>query len=180
MIRTAILREQIFIDPFDEDRLGPNSYDVTLGDTLMVYRMSVLRGVLDCAREHLVDEYAIPLNGAILNPGVLYLAATREYTRTDGYVPYLDGKSSIGRLGINIHCTAGRGDNGFAGHWTMEITVVHPVRVYAGMPIAQLTFHECHQAAITYDKRASSKYNNRDPKPQPSRMFQNFPLKETT
>jgi dCTP deaminase len=113
--------------------------------------------------------------GFLLKPGQLYLASTKEYTRTEKYVPFLDGKSSIGRLGITIHCTAGRGDVGFAGHWTMEIHVVQPVMVYAGMPIGQLIYFETGPVDVSYDEKPGAKYHDgRNPDPQPSRMFRNF------
>lgn len=176
-IRLARNRGNIEITPFDENALGPNSYDVHLGDTLVTYRVVDLEGGmrgLDVKHDHDIYEHKIPGNGFTLVPNRLYLASTVEYTETRGYIPYLDGKSSIGRLGITIHCTAGRGDNGFRGHWTLEVYVIHPVRIYAGMPIAQLTYHDTMPAAISYADRASSKYNNHDPKPQSSRMWKNF------
>ena len=66
--------------------------------------------------------------------------STLEYTETRRFVPFLEGKSSVGRLGIDIHATAGKGDVGFCNHWTLEISVSQPVRVYAGMPIGQLIY----------------------------------------
>lgn len=189
-IKTAIDSGDIIIDPFDPKALGTNSYDVHLAKTLLVYENTgnLLNGVyLDAARENLVDAYTIPTEGMVLYPGRLYLAATIEYTETHAHVPYLDGKSSTGRLGIRIHTTAGRGDVGFFGHWTMEIDVVQPVRVYAGMPIGQLTYHDTHEVDVSYDKKPGAKYNLRgrqeNPRPMPSSMWKNKgawnPNKET-
>lgn len=188
----------IKIEPFDEKCLGPNSYDVHLAPMILTYPLRHL-GVdpspaaelarirdsragtiwgLDCKAEDTAEmtEHPIGPEGLILMPGWLYLASTLEYTETHNHVPYLDGKSSVGRLGIRIHATAGRGDVGFCGHWTMEIDVVHPVRVYAGMPIGQLTYMiPQSRPNQTYDKRTTgAQYNNRDPRPQPSRMWKNF------
>ena len=82
-----------------------------------------------------IDSFEITKEGFVLQPGVLYLGVTEEYTETHNAVPFLEGKSSIGRLGIDIHATAGKGDVGFCNTWTLEISCVHPVRVYPGMPI---------------------------------------------
>lgn len=180
----------IKIDPFDPACLGPNSYDVHLGSTLITYVMARIQNDrlapvlgdtvygLDCKKQQEPEEHVIdPDAGIVLMPGTLYLASTLEYTETHGHVPYLDGKSSVGRLGIRIHATAGRGDIGFCGYWTMEIDVIHPVRVYAGMPIGQLTYHlSLSEPNHPYGSAGANKasYNNRDPKPQASRMWKNF------
>lgn len=132
----------IEITPFDPTRCGPNSYDVTLDDTLLVYRSAVL----DCRDSHPTETVLIPERGLILLPGELYLGSTVERTACSGLVPWLDGRSSIGRLGIQIHSTAGRGDDGFGEvmpggcSWTLELTVTKPVRVYPNLRIGQLTF----------------------------------------
>lgn len=181
----AILEEMkqgnIVIEPFDRKCLGSNSYDVHLGKTLAVYLTR--RGSfgldpvpLDAKSENQVEYFDIPDDGYILNPGQLYLGVTQEYTETRKFVPWLDGKSSIGRLGIRIHATAGRGDIGFCNHWTLEIDVVTPVRIYAGMPIGQLTYFEAFGKVLeSYDKKASAKYRQRCDKPVPSYMWRNFP-----
>lgn len=177
-IRLARAQGSIVIDPWNDRALGPNSYDVRLSPHITVYRE--LRDAwhrplpLDVKEEPLVDEYTIQDSGFVLKPGELYLGSTVEYTESHKFLPFLDGKSSIGRLGIIIHCTAGRGDVGFCGHWTMEIFVVRPIRIYAGMPIGQLSFAECGDPTVSYDKRVGSKYMNKDPKPQPSQMWRNF------
>ena len=90
----------------------------------------------------MVDYLEIPDEGMILLPHRFYLGVTQEYTETHSHVPFLEGKSSIGRLGIDIHATAGKGDIGFCNTWTLEISVKQPVRVYAGMPIGQLIYFE--------------------------------------
>lgn len=165
----------LVIDPFDRKCLGPNSYDVHLAPTLMTYEA----GVLDCKREPQALKQRIPEQGLVLEPGELYLAATVEYTETHRHVPFLEGKSSLGRLGLCIHVTAGKGDVGFCNHWTMEITVVRPLRVYAGMPIGQLIYHDVYEPSFNYANKASpGKYNNPskkdDPEPIPSYMYKNF------
>ena len=102
-------------------------------------------------------DITIPEDGYILMPGTLYLGETVEYTETTGYVPKIDGRSTTGRLGIVIHLTAGFGDNGFKGKWTLEITVTHPVIVYPNMEIGQLYFEEIQgDSSMKYD----GKYQN--------------------
>ncbi len=108
---------QIVIEPFDPECLGTNSYDVHLGRWLGTYRDQVL----DARRHNELDIFEMPAEGYVLQPGVLYLGATHEYTETHAHVPFLEGKSSVGRLGIDIHATAGKGDVGFCNHWTLEI-----------------------------------------------------------
>jgi len=179
MIKEAINRREIVIEPFDLKSLGTNSYDVHLGNILMVYERPSdqwFRQIpLDCKVESPIQLITIPMmEGFVLRPGKLYLASTVEYTETWKHVPFLDGKSSVGRLGIFIHCTAGRGDVGFCNHWTMEIVVVEPVRVYAGMPIGQLIFFETGEVDTDYQDKKSAKYNDRSSHPQPSRMWKNF------
>lgn len=182
-VLSAKAKGDIVIEPFDDGSLGPNSYDVHLGDTLLTYaavsgnffqrlgRMITGRPrILDAAMPNDVREHKIPRGGFVLKPNVLYLASSVEYTATQKYVPFLDGKSSIGRLGMWIHCTAGRGDVGFANHWTMEIVVVHPLRVYAGMPVGQLIYFLTGEVLKDYATKGGT-YNDRDPHPQPSRLW---------
>lgn len=97
---------------------------------------------LDPKKENETIDITIPEEGYVLLPGTLYLGETVEYTETYGYVPKIDGRSTTGRLGIVIHLTAGFGDNGFKGKWTLEITATHPVIVYPNMEIGQLYFEE--------------------------------------
>lgn len=178
---TAILAARqigdIVIEPFNLPSLGGNSYDVHLARTLVVYKLRDAQGYyvpLDCAQPAITEEIKIPEKGYLLQPGTLYLASTVEYTETHKHVPYLDGKSSVGRLGIAIHATAGRGDVGFCNHWTLEISVIHPVRVYAGQPIGQLTYHTVDgEVERVYSRKAGGTYGHLppDPKPQPSLLY---------
>jgi dCTP deaminase len=172
-IHEAMARGEIIIEPFDEKALGTNSYDVHLGATLMTYKLR--SGThLDAREEPQVEKHVIRPDGFMLRPGTLYLGSTVEYTETHKHVPFLDGKSSIGRLGITIHCTAGRGDVGFCNHWTLEIHVIEPVRVYAGMPIGQLIYFETGAVDVPYNKKPNAKYTKRCAEPQPSQMWKNF------
>jgi len=178
MIKKAVVAGDIFIDPFDLKCLGSNSYDVHLGDTLKTYMAYEYGHPLDCSVEQKTITHFIGRSGMILKPGRLYLGVTKEYTKTEKYVPFLDGKSSVGRLGISIHCTAGRGDVGFANHWTMEIFVQEPIRIYAGMPIGQLTYFETGEVDVPYNQKSSAKYNERCNEPQSSQMWRNFGFKK--
>jgi len=161
----------IVISPFDKKHLGSNSYDVHLGKHLAVYRSDIL----DAKVHNEVDHFEIPLDGLILLPHRLYLGVTEEYTETHRHVPFLEGKSSIGRLGIDIHATAGKGDIGFCNTWTLEISVKQPVRVYRGMPIGQLIYFEVSgDIGTDYKSKLGAKYNTRTDKPVESMMWKNF------
>ncbi len=170
-ILEAIEKREIVIEPFDPKRLGTNSYDVHLSRFLAVYR----ERVLDAKSHNRVDHFEIGPDGFVLQPGTLYLGSTVEYTETHATVPFLEGKSSVGRLGIDIHATAGKGDVGFCNHWTLEISCVQPVRVYAGMPIGQLIYFEVDGAIQNfYNRKANAKYIERTERPVESMMWRNF------
>lgn len=169
-ILKAIHAKEIVIAPFDIACLGSNSYDVHLSKHLAVYNAHVL----DARKHNTIREIIIPNDGFILQPDELYLGVTVEYTETHKHVPFLEGKSSVGRLGIDIHATAGKGDVGFCNAWTLEISVSKPVRVYAGMPIGQLIFFEVKGDVKTkYNAKPSAKYNERTLKPVESMMWKN-------
>lgn len=150
---------QIVIDPFEESRLNPNSYNLTLHDELLVYE----EVVLDMREPNRVRRIRIPAGGLVLKPQQLYLGRTVERTETHDLVPMIEGRSSIGRLGLFVHVTAGFGDVGFCGYWTLEIFAVQPVKIYPGVPICQIFYHEL---AGDFREYASAKYqHNRDIQP---------------
>ncbi len=120
----------IVIEPFDAAQLNPNSYNLTLHNELMVYEELML----DMAKANRVRRIEIPEDGLVLSPNQLYLARTAERTTTHNLVPQIEGRSSIGRLGLFVHVTAGFGDVGFSGYWTLEMFAIHPVRIYPGIP----------------------------------------------
>lgn len=162
---------RIVVEPFDPKCLGTNSYDVHLSKHLAVYTTDVL----DAKSHNPIRHFEIPEEGFVLQPGILYLGSTLEYTESHAHVPFLEGKSSIGRLGIDIHATAGKGDVGFCNHWTLEISCIMPVRVYAGMPVGQLIYFEVEgEIENMYNKKSSAKYIQRSPLPQESMMWKNF------
>ena len=169
-IREAIAAGDIVIEPYQEEDLGTNSYDVHLGKALAVYRDEIL----DAKKHNKTDAIEIPAEGYVLLPGRTYLGVTQEYTESHKHVPFLEGKSSVGRLGIDIHATAGKGDVGFCNHWTLEISVNQPVRVYEGMPIAQLIYFVVQGDVTTlYSDKGSAKYNQRSTTPVESMMWRN-------
>lgn len=169
-ILKSIEKGEIVIEPFRRKSLGTNSYDVHLGKHLATYS----EPILDAKKHNPIQELTIPEEGFVLQPGTLYLGVTEEYTETHATVPFLEGKSSVGRLGIDIHATAGKGDVGFCNTWTLEISCVHPVRVYAGMPIGQLIYFKVEgEIENYYNKKQNAKYNTRTEKPVESMMFKN-------
>ncbi len=170
-IISEIEKGHIIIEPFRRESLGSNSYDVHLGKTLAVYTCDEL----DAKIANPIRFFDIPESGFVLMPDQLYLGATAEYTETHHHVPFLEGKSSVGRLGIDIHATAGKGDIGFKNYWTLEISVKMPVRVYAGMPIGQIIYFLVQGSVLTpYNKKNSAKYNDVSPLPKESQMWRNF------
>jgi dCTP deaminase len=170
-ILEEIERRTIVIQPFRRECLGSNSYDVHLGKYLSTYDCPEL----DARQPNPVKEFEIPPEGYVLHPNQLYLGVTEEYTETHRHVPFLEGKSSVGRLGIDIHSTAGKGDVGYANYWTLEMSSKIPVRVYAGMPIGQLIYFEIEGEILhDYSHKSSAKYAQVNPHPVPSRMYMNF------
>jgi len=169
-ILAGMERGEIVIEPFDRDSLGTNSYDVHLSRHLATYRSRVL----DARLHNEIDHFDIPEEGFVLEPQINYLGSTLEYTESHRAVPFLEGKSSVGRLGIDIHATAGKGDVGFCNHWTLEISVKQPVRVYEGMPIGQLIYFFVQGEILThYGAKESAKYNAHSALPVESMMFRN-------
>lgn len=162
--------DSIVIRPFRIKDLGSNSYDVHLSGHMACYT----NRILDARSHNEIEHFNIGDDGILLLPGVLYLGSTLEYTETHHHVPFLEGKSSTGRLGINIHATAGKGDVGFCGHWTLEISVIHPVQVYAGMPIGQLIYFPVSgEISTKYNQKKDAKYAGQSAKPVESMMWKN-------
>jgi dCTP deaminase len=171
---TRILEEiekgTIKIEPYTRDCLGSNSYDVHLGKLLAKYNDEVI----DAKKHNTIAYFEIPEEGIVLQPQQFYLGVTAEYTETHSHVPFLEGKSSTGRLGIDIHATAGKGDVGFCGNWTLEISVKLPVRVYAGMPVGQLIYFPVDGAIeIKYNQKKDAKYSGQPNRPIESMMWKN-------
>lgn len=173
---------EICIDPFNEKHIGPNSYDVTLNSKLICYDFDLPNKqgmqVLDMKGHHSTCEIEIPEEGLILSPGDLYLAMTNETAVSKKFVPMLEGRSSIGRLGINIHSTAGFGDIGWGytpegdcikPTWTLEISVIRQVRIYPNVKIGQVYFMVAQGDVKMYTGKYSSQKI-----PQSSMSFKDF------
>jgi dCTP deaminase len=150
-IKEEIKKGTIKIRPFDPDNVNPNSVNLCLGQHLLVYQRPnwlmrqwlALKGTpwcLDMKADNPTKELWIPPRGRILWPGELYLGSTVEWTETNEHAPMIEGRSSVARLGMCVHLTAGFGDVSFKGTWTLELTTVYPIRVFAGVPIAQIAY----------------------------------------
>jgi dCTP deaminase len=176
-VKKQIELGRITISPFVEKNVNPVSVDLTLGTEVAVYSDYTTRQTddpldfnepvitdgcnikpyrsrppLDSKQEPRIRKYVMGDDGWVLNPGVGYLMHTAERVHTDHYVPILDGKSSIGRLFIQVHVTAGFGDPGFDGQYTLEVTSEFPVRVYPGMRVCQIRFHTIDGMVSNYQK----------------------------
>ena len=130
------LQGRIHIIPFSVENLNPNSYNFRLGNTLKIYKQKILdpKFPLD------YEEIIIPEEGYILQPNQLYLGYTIEEMGSDFFVPIMQARSSIGRLGLYIYLNSGLGDIGFKKQWTLELHTIHPLRVYPGMKVGQMLF----------------------------------------
>ena len=193
-IHRQVNEGNIVIRPFDPKLLGPNSYDLHLGDKLLVYGGYVLGGMTIISKDqhvHVQDPttlekvYAIdsrsppdaieapmlPDGGWLLVPGKLYIGSTVEYTETRGYMPRIDGRSSLGRIGVFCHITAGQGDNGFKGTWTLELAVVEPVILYPGDRLFQILYETLEGDQTFYGEtdNSSGRYQDQE-NPTPTRI----------
>lgn len=187
------------ITPFDKNRLGSNSYDLTLSKHIAYYIenensflpfLNPVRKlfrrifktipkasniILDSCKENPFERTIIGEKGFVLLPNRFYLMSVNESIYTRNCAVMIEGKSSGARLSISVHDTAGVGDIGFSGYFTLEVTVTHKVRVYENMPVAQFLFYEPKTfTENTYDKKPSAKYSNQNYLPQPSKMWKNF------
>lgn len=160
------INKDIIIEPYSERQLNPNSYNLKLHNELMIYEEECL----DMKKEHKTKLITIPEEGLVLQPHKLYLGRTFEYTKTDNLVPMLEGRSSIGRLGLYIHVTAGFGDVGFSGFWTLEIHCIEPIRIYPFVEICQIYYHTIEGE---FEKYVSGKYQNNSGI-QPSLLHRDF------
>src|SRR5471030_2932469 len=169
-ILEEIAKGTIKIEPYNREDLGSNSYDVHLGKWLAKYDSAEL----DAKKHNTITYFELPEECFVLQPSGFYLGVTEEYTETHAHVPFLEGKSSTGRLGIDIHATAGKGDVGFCNTWTLEISCKQPVKIYKGMPIGQLIYFPVDgEIAVKYNSKASAKYNKPTTRPVESMMWKN-------
>lgn len=135
-IREHVGNGGITIAPFDPAMINPNSYNYHLGSTLRVHSQATN----DSLHPSGTREIVIPTEGLVLRPRHLYIGNTVECIGSSRYVPSLIGRSSLGRLGMFLQLSADLGNLGASHRWTLEITVVQPLRVYPGMVCGQVSF----------------------------------------
>ena len=169
-IKKQVKEGSIAIDPFTDAQMNPNSYNLRLHHDLLTYD----NDILDMREKNSVSPLVIPSEGLQLEPQKLYLGRTVERTSTDKYIPMLEGRSSVGRLGLFIHITAGFGDIGFDGFWTLEIFCVQPIRIYSGLEICQIFYHTIDG---DFDLYRSKKYQS-NKGVQPSLLYKDFEKNE--
>jgi len=167
----------IEIVPFEQRFLNPNGYDLHLSKNLLIPKFSDPANPVWDARSPIeYQEHEILPNGFLLNPGELCLGCTIEYTNAIDTVPVFEGKSSIGRMGVDVHLCVGFGDVGFAGHWTLELRVIYPTIIYAGMPIGQLVWHKV-AGEIRGDYSKVGSYAGQQGTPTPTKLWKDFDKK---
>ncbi|MSP78509.1 MAG: dCTP deaminase [Dehalococcoidia bacterium] len=179
-IKEAVAQGRIVIRPWDPDMVQPASVDVHMGDSVRVFRNSRkpyidVRQSIDDLTELIKVEGDTPF---ILHPGEFVLGTTQEYFELgNDLVARLEGKSSLGRLGLMIHSTAGYVDPGWKGHLTLELSNVArlPITLYSGMKIGQVSYQQLSTPADRPYGSASlgSKYQGQV-EPTASRAYRDF------
>ena len=179
-LREALAAGRIIIDPLDDAMIQPSSIDVRLHHMFRVFRNHTA-GVIDVKKDMtgLTELVEIPADGVfMLHPGEFVLGSTMERVALpNDLVARIEGKSSLGRLGLVIHATAGFIDAGWDGHITLELSNVAtlPITLYTGMKIGQISFFQMTTPADNpYGTSAlGSKYRGQVG-PTPSQYFRNF------
>jgi dCTP deaminase len=171
VIKKELSAGNIVISPFDEKYLNPVSVDLTLAPQFKRY----VSDVLDVRKPQEVEEFVVPEEGYVLQPGEIYLYAVNERIGVKGNIrAKVEGKSSLGRLGLFIHVTAGFIDPGFEGSLVLELVATRPVKIYPNMKICQIEFARVEGLIEeSYDQKAGSKYHGQTGV-QESLMHQNF------
>ena len=151
-IRRLVEEGRIKIEPWDPGRVQPASVDVLLGHTFRVFHNHRAAAIdLRDPPTHLTEQVEVADGEAfVIHPGEFVLGRTLEWVELpDDIVSRIEGKSSVGRLGLIVHATAGFIDPGFNGSLTLEITNLTriPIKLYPGLPIAQLSFMALDQPA---------------------------------
>ncbi|MGH3550646.1 MAG: dCTP deaminase [Pseudonocardiaceae bacterium] len=135
-ILAEFLAGRITINPFNPDRINPNSYNFRIGNTLRVYRDAVV----DPKKESATEIIPMPPEGYMLRSQRLYLASTVETMGSNHYVPTFSARSSVARLGLFINLSASLGDIGYIGQWTLQLVPVKNLFIYSGMEIGQMVW----------------------------------------
>jgi len=171
VILDEMAKGNIIIEPFEYKYLNPVSVDLTLAPIFKIYK----EGILDPKKPNEVEEHVVPEEGFLLSPGEVYLYAVNEKIGVLGNIRgKVEGKSSLGRLGLFIHVTAGFIDPGFTGSLVLELVATRPILVYPNMKICQIEFARVEGVIYeSYDEKSGSKYNMQKGV-QESLMYQNF------
>ncbi len=193
-IKEMLEQKKIIVEPINiEEQLGPSSIDLRLDNKFRVFKQSAIEYI---DTKNFDDKELVTYNigkirvreyensilyenvdSFVIHPGEFILASTLERVEIPhDIVGRLEGRSSLGRLGLIIHATAGYVDPGFKGKLTLEIGNVGklPIKVYPNMRICQLVFEKmCSPASIPYDKKKNSKYIHEDGA-TPSRISMDF------
>jgi deoxycytidine triphosphate deaminase len=164
-IKKQVNLGRIHISPFLEENLNPNSYNFRLGKKLKVYKGKIL----DSAKPNDYEEIEIPEEGYVLQPNQLYLGHTIEEMGSDFFVPTMQARSSVGRLGLYIYLNSGLGDIGFKKQWTLELQAIHPLKVYPGMKVGQMLFWKPVGKIIRYNGKYKDSIG-----PQTSQIWKDF------
>lgn len=128
----------IIISPQDNIVINPNSVNLTLNKEIRY----ITDTIIDMAKDSNMDVIDIGKSGGLLlKPSEIYIARTNEWTETYGFVPCIDGRSSVGRKGINVHCSGGLGSIGYKGYWNLGIKPVEPIVVEEFMKICQIYYY---------------------------------------
>ncbi len=143
----------IIINPYDETQINPNSYNLKLHNEMLIYKNEII----DPKENNETTKIIIPDEGYVLEPGQLYLGRTCEYTETHGFVPMVIGRSSVGRIGVSVHISAGFGDVGYCGFWTLQLTCIKKVKIYPFMKICQIFYNTVLGESFNYH---SEKYQD--------------------
>ncbi|MDF3982165.1 dCTP deaminase [Luteibacter sp. PPL554] len=165
LIKSEVSENRIVIEPFNSERVTTNSYDLTLGGTLVAYEDEIL----DPKKKPVTREIVIPDDGYVMARGEFLLGCSNERVGSEHYVPIIHAKSSIARLGLFIHITSGLFDIGCICDATFHLYATMPVRLFKGMPIAQITFWKTLGTVALYD----GKYQG-DRGIVPSRIYRDF------
>jgi dCTP deaminase len=177
------LNKSIFISPYNDTNLNQASYDLTLGNTFKIYKdltevlsneyivPSANSKFLDAKKQNQTKEFEIKKDGFVLRPGIGYLCHTNEVINSNKYITFIEGKSSIARLFINVHFCAPIILPHFNGQITLEISCLHPVKIYPDMKIAQIYFMQSDGVIEKYNGKYT---NNNSTGPVGSMSFKEF------
>lgn len=156
---------KIEIAPFDESKITTNSYDLSLGETIIRYTSEFINPKIETTYE----EIKIPNDGLLLKPGEFVLGHSNERIGSDFYVPLIHGKSGIARMGLFVHVTADLIDIGSHGVTTFQLYATLPIHLYPNILIAQISFWVPFGDIVLY----KGKYQN-SKGPRPSMMHKDF------